>query len=268
MKRLIIATMLALFSLIPNMASAEKFTHLTTNPLKIMSQDFDACTPERIQVLPTPEIKWIGARFTTDKYIQEQLASRLELSVMRSKFMNTIHHDKKMIKINYGKPGYEELKMSLLITREELDSANHELNKNPSLSTCVYITHAEKMLAYRYQHHDYSSHSEKVAALAKQAAENNRLSALFGHQIGERVIRHWQVVFSPNLHCLVRIELSPQGHLEGTPAITQPSGNAKFDSAVISAIEAAAPFPPPIGLSYSEFKVVNIVFSAKELSNG
>lgn len=50
--------------------------------------------------------------------------------------------------------------------------------------------------------------------------------------------------------------------------ITQSSGNAPFDSAVIAAIEAAAPFPPPIGLSYSEFKVVNIFFSAKELSNG
>ncbi|MBN6741674.1 TonB family protein, partial [Acidithiobacillus sp. MC6.1] len=107
-----------------------------------------------------------------------------------------------------------------------------------------------------------------AAALAKQAAENQRLSALFGNQIGERVKRHWQPVFAPNLHCQVRIELSPQGQLEGDPAITRSSGNAQFDSAVIAAIEAAAPFPPPIGLSYSEFKVVNIVFSAKELSNG
>lgn len=107
-----------------------------------------------------------------------------------------------------------------------------------------------------------------AAALAKQAAENQRLSALFGNQIGERVKRHWQPVFAPNLHCQVRIKLSPQGQLEGDPAITQSSGNAQFDSAVIAAIKAAAPFPPPIGLSYSEFKVVNIVFSAKELSNG
>ena len=107
-----------------------------------------------------------------------------------------------------------------------------------------------------------------AAALAKQAAENQRLSTIFGSEIAERVKRHWQPVFAPNLHCRVSIELSPQGQLEGAPAITQSSGNAQFDSAVIAAIEAAAPFPPPIGLSYSEFKVVNIVFSAKELSNG
>ncbi len=107
-----------------------------------------------------------------------------------------------------------------------------------------------------------------AAALAKQAAENQRLSAIFGSEIAERVKRHWQPVFAPNLHCRVSIELSPQGQLEGQPTVTQSSGNAQFDSAVIAAIEAAAPFPPPIGLSYSEFKVVNIVFSAKELSNG
>lgn len=99
-------------------------------------------------------------------------------------------------------------------------------------------------------------------------ATNQRLSALFGNQIGERVKRHWRPVFAPTLNCRTRIDLSPQGQLEGPPIITHPSGNAKFDAAVIAAIEAAAPFTPPIGLSYSEFKVIRIDFSAKELSSG
>jgi TonB family protein len=110
--------------------------------------------------------------------------------------------------------------------------------------------------------------ARQAAENPRQAAENQRLSAIFSNEIGERVKRHWEPFFAPNLHCLVRIELSPQGQLEGQPTLTRSSGNAQFDLAVIAAIEAAAPFPPPIGLSYSQFKVVNIVFSAKELSNG
>ena len=64
------------------------------------------------------------------------------------------------------------------------------------------------------------------------------------------------------------MELNPQGQIIGQPRIIRSSGNPRFDQAVIAAVQAAAPFAPPIGLSYDLYKEVNLKFNAEELNHG
>ena len=280
MKRLLIAALLAL---VPAVASANAAPSIPTVnlPNSFIKHEFISCSPTWFWLLPKQERAWISRRIVKSKYIWTQTFHRLVIS-----------YNRELLKLDYGKPGYAEHKAAFLMFRAEV-LLFHPI-QHASWSTCTFISHVEKRLAYQYQHHDYLSPSaknraeelaaqkasadqraavlkqfaEQAAASAQPSAENQRLSALFGNQIGERIKRHWNPVWAPSLHCQIKIELSPQGQLEGPPIITHSSGNAKFDVAVVTAIDAAAPFAPPSGLPYSEFKVVNVVFSAKELSNG
>ncbi len=277
MKRLLIA---ALIALIPVVASASPSIPTSDLPSHFVVQELLSRTPTWFWNLPKQERIWISGQIAKNRYIWRQTFYYLVLS-----------YNRELLKLDYGKPGYADHKAAFLMFRELL--AMRDPIPHASWSMRHFLSHVDNRLAYQYQHHDYLSpaarkraqiqkaRDEKQAAekqaevnaanaLAKQSAENQRLSSLFGYQIAERVRVHWQPVFASNLglQCRLEIKLSPQGQLAGPPTVTQPSGNAKFDAAVIAAIEASAPFPPPSGLPYSEFKVVNIVFSAKELSNG
>ena len=106
-----------------------------------------------------------------------------------------------------------------------------------------------------------------AAAKAQQAAEDQRLEALFGQKIQRRVFRAWDTTFAASLNCEVAIELTPAGAIIGQPRIVSGSGNPAFDQAVIRAVEAAAPFVPPIGLPYNAFKSVVIKFNAEDLNH-
>lgn len=107
-----------------------------------------------------------------------------------------------------------------------------------------------------------------AAARAQQAAENQRLIGLFAQKIRTQVYNAWNTNFSAALSCTVQMELSPQGQIIGQPRIIRSSGNPRFDQAVIAAVQAAAPFAPPIGLSYDLYKEVNLKFNAEELNHG
>ncbi|MCL4526214.1 MAG: cell envelope integrity protein TolA [Gammaproteobacteria bacterium] len=112
---------------------------------------------------------------------------------------------------------------------------------------------------------EQAKQAKEQAKQAKQAAEAAQLR-IYDHSIRHSVRHYIQyglglVGFGQSLYCQVSIELSPQGQLEGEPAIIQSSGSAQFDSAIIASIEESAPFPPPTGLSYSEFKKQVLEFS-------
>ncbi|OFC58096.1 protein TolA, partial [Acidithiobacillus caldus] len=107
-----------------------------------------------------------------------------------------------------------------------------------------------------------------AAARAAQAAEDQKLSALFSQEVQRRVYRQWDTNFAAALSCVVQIHLSPTGAIIGAPKILRSSGNPQFDRAVIAAVEQAAPFVPPLGLSYNAYREVNIQFNAEELNHG
>lgn len=86
-----------------------------------------------------------------------------------------------------------------------------------------------------------------------QAMQEKKLAK----QIEHRVRQYLPPVFAPNLYCQVTIELSPQGQLEEAEIDPyQSSGSTRFNLAVLAALKAAAPFPPPIWLSGLEFTVM------------
>ena len=107
-----------------------------------------------------------------------------------------------------------------------------------------------------------------AAARAQQAAENQKLSSLFSQEIHRRVYNAWDTSFAASLNCVVQIELGPTGNLIGRPVIVRSSGSAQFDQAVVRTVERAAPFVPPIGLSYGVYKEVMIKFNAEDLNHG
>ena len=107
-----------------------------------------------------------------------------------------------------------------------------------------------------------------AAAHAQQAAENQRLIGLFAQETRTQAYNAWDTHFSAALSCVVQIQLSPQGQIVGQPVVVRSSGNPHFDRAVISAVEQAAPFAPPIGLSYSLYKNVDLKFNAEDLNHG
>ncbi|MGC9239444.1 MAG: cell envelope integrity protein TolA, partial [Acidithiobacillus sp.] len=107
-----------------------------------------------------------------------------------------------------------------------------------------------------------------AAARAAQAAENQKLIALFSQQVQRRVYSKWDTNFAAALSCVVQIRLSPTGAIIGSPQILRSSGNPQFDRAVVTAVEQAAPFVPPLGLSYNLYKEVDIKFNAEELNHG
>lgn len=277
MKRLIIAAML---TLVPTAARAIPYMPLTTNPKEILLQDIEVDTPPQIAKLPHRELHWIMVRFYKDKYIRSQLASRLIMDSMLSKAINTIHKDKKLIKLNYGKPGYESLKISLEMAEGERQTYDHLLDKNPSLSLSAYIPHVEKMLAYRYQHRvpinkvaltnqkATIQRNKSIPNAAEHAAKEQRLIELFAQELRAQVFTAWNTNFAADRTCVIEIRLSPEGQIIGQPQVVKSSGNPKFDRAVIRAVEKAAPFAPPAGLSYSLYKAVDLQFNSEGLNHG
>ncbi len=108
-----------------------------------------------------------------------------------------------------------------------------------------------------------------AAARAQQAAENQRMLGMLINTIKTQVSEKWSTNFSPALSCVLQIHLGPQGQLLGTPVVVRSSGNPSFDRSVIAAVEAAAPFVPPIGLAYSTFnQPINLKMNAEDLNHG
>jgi colicin import membrane protein len=108
-----------------------------------------------------------------------------------------------------------------------------------------------------------------AAARAQQASENQRMLGMLENTIRTQVSERWVPVSSSALTCIIQIRLGPQGQLLGAPVIVKSSGDAHFDHLVIAAVEAAAPFVPPIGLPYSAFNTpINLKMNAEDLNHG
>jgi hypothetical protein len=119
--------------------------------------------------------------------------------------------------------------------------------------------------------------AEMAAARARQAADHaeqpsktRRMIGMLINTIQTQVSERWvPPVSSSALACEIQIRLGPQGQLIGTPVVIRSSGDAHFDHLVIAAVEAAAPFVPPIGLPYSAFNTpINLKMNAEDLNHG
>jgi TonB family protein len=116
---------------------------------------------------------------------------------------------------------------------------------------------------------DYSWHTEN----AKQEVMENKpinydwLLRSLAQKIWKQVYNAWNTNVATSSICTVELRLNPEGQITGQPQIVRSSGNPKFDKAVITAIEKAAPFTPPAGLPYYLYKEVNLMFNAKELNH-
>ena len=98
---------------------------------------------------------------------------------------------------------------------------------------------------------------EKLAALEKKVQEEEKgggnpgppgPGSEYGAILRSHLQSFWEVPLAlekcPGLSAVVRIKLSAQGDLLGYELV-KPSGNALFDRAVVAAVKAAAPYPPP-----------------------
>ena len=100
--------------------------------------------------------------------------------------------------------------------------------------------------------------------------KNQRLLGFFVDKIRTQVFNAWDTGFSTSGACTVQMELNQQGQIIGQPRILHSTGNPQFDRAVIAAVEQAAPFSPPIGLSYSLYKdkEITLRLNSSELNHG
>lgn len=113
---------------------------------------------------------------------------------------------------------------------------------------------------------DTEEDREKVvqSEIQRQEEKEQRLSALFSSEIQRRVYRNWSPTFNRGA-AIIKFHLDRSGLLVGQPMIIHSTGNARFDKDIISAIDHAAPFSPPEGLPFSDYREVIIKFNASDL---
>ena len=101
---------------------------------------------------------------------------------------------------------------------------------------------------------------------ANHKLDNKQLIGQFASEMQKQVYWAWKGNFSAALSCVVHIQLTPQGQIIGRPKILRTSGNSQFDQTVISAIDHASPFSPPVGIPYHIYKNIDIHFNSKEFT--
>ena len=96
---------------------------------------------------------------------------------------------------------------------------------------------------------------------AAMRAEVGKYAALFK----SRVVRFWSIPSgsSPDLMCLLKIELQPDGKVQNV-SINQSSGDEAFDRSAVAAVKKAAPFPLPDNPeAAAKFKSFNFKFNPR-----
>lgn len=152
-----------------------------------------------------------------------------------------------------------------LVTQSAFSEPMGAVGGNQQLVAQAAATARAKFLQQRMA--EARTKLQAEASIAAARARQQRLVRLFAEKIRTKVYNAWKTNFPAALVCTVEVWLSHEGQIMGQPQVLRSSGNPKFDRAVIAAIEKAAPFVPPIGISYSLYKEVEFEFNAEALNH-
>ena len=86
-----------------------------------------------------------------------------------------------------------------------------------------------------------------------QVEKDKKLAAALGSEIHDKIAKNFNLAGLPeNLSCKLRVNMLPSGEVVGVPIIVESSGNERFDSRAVTAVQKASPLPVPQDLETFE----------------